>query len=102
MNDFAESQEVGRAKELLSILKEREQFLSEQKKQEEIAARARKQKKEVDRHLTRLDRADYLVQGTRLADLYGARQNLTWAAYAYRAAAYDFEALLPFVESVAS
>lgn len=95
---FPDSQEVGRAKDLLSILAEREQFLSEQKKQEEIAARARKQRKEMDRHLARVGRADRLVLDTRLSDLYGARRNLTWAAYAYRAAALDFEGLLAFVE----
>lgn len=95
---FADTGEVGRATELLKIIAEREQFLSEQKKQEEIAARARKQRREMERHLARVEKADRLVLRTRLSDEWNARRNLTWAAYAYRTASISFQQLLPYVE----
>ncbi|MDH3591281.1 MAG: hypothetical protein OER88_05355, partial [Planctomycetota bacterium] len=66
LNDFSDTEEVGRAKALLMILGEREQFLSEQKKQEEVAARARKQRKHVTKQVDRVGKADRMVLKARL------------------------------------
>jgi len=98
LDRFADSKEVGRTKELLMILAEREQFLSEQKKQEEIAQRARRQKRQVDKHLDRIARADRYVLKARLYRPGHAERRLSWAAFAYRDASLAFADLLPLVE----
>jgi len=98
LKKFADTKEAGRAKALLSILAEREQFLTEQKKQEEIAKRARKQKKQIDKHVDRIRRADRLVLGARLSNPLDARRRLRWSGFAYRAALLTFQDLLLFVE----
>lgn len=94
LKKFAKSKETGRAKALLSILAERAQFLTEQKLQEEIAARARKQKRRIDRYLDLVAKADKLVLKTRLGYHYNATGRLHWAAYAYRKAYFVFDELL--------
>ncbi|MHC4958969.1 MAG: hypothetical protein ACYTGN_11400 [Planctomycetota bacterium] len=92
LKKFDKSKEVGRAKALYSILDEREQFLSEQKKQEKVANRARKQQRRIDKYLDLIDRADHLVKATRIGyDHYNARRRLHWAAYAYRKAFFVFD-----------
>jgi hypothetical protein len=92
LKKFDKSKEVGRAKALFSILDEREQFLNEQKKQEKIAQRARKQQRRIDKYLDLVDRADHLVMVTRIGyDHYNARRRLHWAAYAYRKAFFVFD-----------
>lgn len=98
LRDFADSEQVGRAKGLLNIIKEREQFLDEQKKQEEVAARARKQKRVVDRHVERIEKADRLVLKARFKYLVDAKQKLNYAAYVYRNAALEFADMLAYVE----
>lgn len=99
IKEFAKSKEVGRAKALLSILAEREQFLTEQKRQEKIAERARKMKRRMDKYLKLVERADYLVLNTRMGyDHYNARRRLHWAAYAYRRSFFVFDELLLDVE----
>jgi hypothetical protein len=59
--EFGDSDEVGRAKALLVILAEREAFLTEQKRQDEINARARKHRRELDKTLDRVGKADRMV-----------------------------------------
>ena len=98
LKDFADSEEVGRTKGLLNIIEEREQFLDEQKRQEEIAARARKQKRVVDRHVEKIERADRLVLKARFKYLIDAKQKLNYAAYTYRKAALEFADMLAYVE----
>ena len=96
---FAKSKEVGRAKALLTILAEREQFLTEEKKKKKIALRARKQSRRMDKYLDLVERADNLVLVTRVGyDNYNARRRLHWAAYAYRKAFFVFDDLLLDVE----
>jgi len=96
---FATSKETGRAKALVSILAERAQFLTEQRRQEKIAARARKQQREIDRILHMVERADLLVTTTRIGvDAYNSRRRLHWAAYAYRKAFFLFDELMLYVE----
>ena len=99
IKEFAKSKEVGRAKALLSILAEREQFLTEQKRQEKVADRARKMKRRMDKYLKLVDRADFLVLNTRMGyDHHNARRRLHWAAYAYRRSFFVFDELLLDVE----
>lgn len=98
LRDFADSEQVGRAKGLLNIIKEREQFLDEQKKQEEIAARARRQKRIVDRHVEKIEKADRLVLKARFKYLGDAKHKLNYAAYVYRTAALEFADMLAYVE----
>ena len=99
LKEFEASKESGRAKALLGILAEREQFLSEQKRQEEMAERARKQKRRLDKYLKNLvERADKLVLNTRLATTWNAHGRLHWAAYAYRKTYFVIEELLLVAE----
>ena len=99
LTKFAASKEVGRAKALVSILAERAQFLTEQRRQEKIAARARKQQRSVDGILRMVERADLLVTTTRIGvDAYNSRRRLHWAAYAYRKAYFSFDDLMLYVE----
>ncbi len=94
LDKFKQSKELNRTKALKGMLAEREQFLTEQKRQEEIAARARKQKKRIDKYLKLVAKADKLVLKTRLAYTQNAHGRLHWAAYAYRKAYFVFDELL--------
>ena len=98
LGGFADTKEAGRAEALLSIIIEREQFLSEQKIQEEIAKRARKQRRAMDKQLARIGKADEMVLKARLDRPAYAIRRLEWAAFAYRGAALEFSDLLPEVE----
>ncbi len=98
LEDFKDTKEVGRAKELLNIIKEREQFLSEQRRQEEVAKRARKHKRAMDKQIDRVRKADRQVSRVRLKYIADAKRRLQWAAYAYRKAAMEFSELLLVVE----
>ncbi|MHC4941344.1 MAG: hypothetical protein ACYTHK_20650, partial [Planctomycetota bacterium] len=91
---FDKSKESGRAKALISILAEREQFLTEQKRQKKVAERAVKQKRRIDKYLDFVGRADKLVLVTRYNDIYNARRRLHWAAYAYRKSYFVFDEML--------
>jgi hypothetical protein len=94
LDKFKQSKELNRTNALKGMLAEREQFLTEQKRQEEIAARARKQKKRIDKYLDLVAKADKLVLKTRLAYTQNAHGRLHWAAYAYRKAYFVFDELL--------
>ena len=98
LEEFADTEETGRAKELLNVIKEREQFLSEQKRQDEIARRSRKHRRTMDKYLDRIRKADRHVQRARLKYTADAKRRLTWAAYAYRKAALAYAELLLIVE----
>ncbi|MHC4133705.1 MAG: hypothetical protein ACYS0K_01850 [Planctomycetota bacterium] len=95
---FADTEEVGRTNELLSIIKEREQFLGEQKKQEEIVRLTRKQKRLVDRYMDRIRRADKAASYASFSHFPTAMQNLQYAGYTYMRAAAVFDNLLPRIE----
>ncbi|MHC4548344.1 MAG: tetratricopeptide repeat protein [Planctomycetota bacterium] len=95
---FADTQEAGRAKELLSMIAEREQFLDEQRKQEELARIARKQKRTVDRHLQRIAKADHVAAGANYRHLPSAARRLQYAGYTYVRAATGLANLLPRIE----
>jgi len=98
LGEFEGSAEAGRVNELLAIIAEREQFLSEQKRQEEIARRARGHRREMEKQIDRMDRADRMVREARLGARADARRNLSWAAYAYRSAEVRLQELLLLVE----
>ena len=98
LEKFKTTKEVGRAKELLKILAEREQFLTEQKKRDAILKRARKQKKEIDKHVERIRKADRLVLRARLSNPLDARRRLRWSGFTYRAALLTFQDLALYVE----
>ncbi len=98
LGEFEGSAEALRVKELLSIIAEREQFLSEQKRQEERARRARGHRRELGKQVERMDRADRMVREARLGARADARRNLSWAAYAYRSAEVRLQELLLLVE----
>ena len=98
LEGFPDSKEAGRAQGLLSIIREREQFMSEQKKQAEIAKRARKQRREVDRLAKRMRQADSQVLRARFIHAAEAKRRLAWAAYTYRKAALRLADLLDVVE----
>ncbi len=98
LGEFEGSAEAGRVNGLLAIIAEREQFLSEQKRQEEVARRARGHRREMERQVDRMDRADRMVREARLGARADARRNLSWAAYAYRSAEVRLQELLLLVE----
>ncbi|MHC4953155.1 MAG: hypothetical protein ACYTGZ_04640 [Planctomycetota bacterium] len=98
LKDYPDSKEVARTKGLLLLLAEREQFASEQKKQEKIAARARKQRREFDKWLKEIDRAKTLVRGTKMKYVVDAKRRLRWAAYSFRRSMHKLRDLRPFIE----
>ncbi len=98
IDEFKKSKNVGRAKGLLNILVEREQFLSEQKLQDKIAKRARKQKRTLDKYIQRVKKADRMVLRARYRSPYDAKRRLAYAAYTYRKAALHLAELLPLIE----
>lgn len=98
LKDYPGSKEVARTKGLLELLAEREQFQSDQKRQEEVAARAKKQRREFDKQLKAVDSAKLVVRNTRMKYLMDARQRLRRAAYAMRRAVDNMRRMLPFIE----
>jgi hypothetical protein len=72
--------------------------LTEQKRQDEINARARKHRRELDKTLDRVGKADRMVLAARLGQPGDAKRRLRWAAYTYRDAAIRLGELLPIVE----
>jgi len=98
LKDYPGSKEVARTKGLLSLLAEREQFQSVQKREAEIAARAKVQRREFDKQLKAVDTAKLHIRNTRMKYVMDARQRLRRAAYALRRAADNMRSMLPFVE----
>jgi len=98
LDEFEDGEDVGRAKGLLTILIEREQFLDEEKRQERIARRARKQKRVLDRYIDRVQRADRMALRARYRYVHDAKRRLAYAAYTYRKAALELSELLPAIE----
>ncbi|NJN14538.1 MAG: hypothetical protein HC813_02630 [Planctomycetes bacterium] len=99
LRDFNDTGEVARTTDLLNIIGEREQFLTEQKRQEEIARRARGHRRELDRQIDRVRKADQLASEARLGARSNALRLLGWSAYAYRSAGLAFEELQLRVET---
>jgi tetratricopeptide (TPR) repeat protein len=98
LEGFANTEEVGRTTELLSIIKEREQFLGEQKKQEEVVRLTRKQRRLVDQYMDRIRRADRAASYSSFSQFPIALQNLQYAGYTYMRASAVFDNLLPRIE----
>jgi len=96
--NFADSAEAGRTQELLDIIAEREKFLTEQKRQEEIADRARKQHRELDKVVDKMAQADRTQRNARMTSPIDAQRRLRLAAYTYRQCSFRLEDLLPYVE----
>ncbi len=99
LESFPDTEEVGRTNALLSIIKEREQFLGEQKKQEEIVRLTRKQRRLVDRYMDRIRRADKAASYARMSHFPIAMRNLQYAGYEYMRAAAVFDNLIPRIEA---
>jgi len=95
---FADSKEVGRATELLKIIQEREQFLSEQKLKAEAVRVLKKQTREVDKQMYEVARGDRFADGVMLRNVQDARYRLRWAGHLYRRAGVALSDLLPYVE----
>jgi len=98
VRSFGDTDEGGRAKALLSIIKEREQFLSEQKLEEEIARTARKQKRTIDRQIQLVDKADRVATRVRFRYPLEAKRRLRYVAYHYQKAAGTLAELLLDIE----
>jgi tetratricopeptide (TPR) repeat protein len=98
LEGFPGTEEVGRTNGLLSIIKEREQFLGEQKKQEDIVRLTRKQRRLVDKYMDRIRRADKAASYARMTHFPIAMRNLQYAGYTYMRAAAVFDNLLPRIE----
>ena len=98
LEHFADTAEAGRVEELLKILAEREQFLTEQKRQEEIADRARKHRRELDKVVEKTRQATLTERNTRMTSPVDAERRLRLAAYTYRQASFRLEDLLPYIE----
>jgi len=98
LQDYPESKEVPRTKGLLDLLAEREQFQSEQKKQQKVVDRAKKQRRAFEKQLKEIDRAKTLVRGTRMKYVDDARRRLRYAAYAFRRSMHVLRDMRPFIE----
>ena len=98
LHDYPESKEVPRTKGLLDLLAEREQFQSEQKKQQKVVDRAKKQRRAFEKQLKEIDRAKTLVRGTRMKYVDDARRRLRYAAYAFRRSMHVLRDMRPFIE----
>jgi len=98
LQDYPESKEVPRTKGLLDLLAEREQFQSEQKKQQKVVDRAKKQRRAFEKQLKEIDRAKTLVRGTRMKYVDDARRRLRYAAYGFRRSMHVLRDMRPFIE----
>jgi tetratricopeptide (TPR) repeat protein len=96
--DFTGTAETGRAKELLSMISEREKFLTDERRKQAIARRAAKQRRAVEQHLSRIGRAERLLARARVSYTADTRRRLLNASYYYRKAILDIDEMLPFVE----
>ncbi|MHC4937405.1 MAG: hypothetical protein ACYTHK_00365 [Planctomycetota bacterium] len=99
LNDYPESKEVPRTKGLLMLIKEREQFLSEQKQAEKKAILAQKQRRYVEKQLKQIDSAKTMVRNTRMQNVPDARRRLRWASYTFRRSLHRLHDLVPFIEA---
>ncbi len=86
LGDLPGSKEHGRATELLGIIQEREQFLSEQKKARAAANRARFQKRTMGRWMDIVEKANRLVGRANLNNAMDAGRKLRLAQHRYRKA----------------
>jgi len=99
LEGFADTDEVGRTNELLSIIKERQQFLGEQKQQEEIVRLTRKQRRLVDKYRDRIRQADRAASSAGFSHFPLAMRNLQYAGYTYLRTAAVFDNLMPRIEA---
>jgi FKBP-type peptidyl-prolyl cis-trans isomerase 2 len=93
-----DSAEGPRTKELLKIIAERETFLEEKKRKAAIEKRAKKQKREIDKIITRVRRGDrYAARAS--SDRPGtADRRLSYAVNAYARGADELTELLDAIE----
>ncbi|MEE8104718.1 MAG: hypothetical protein V3T86_04190 [Planctomycetota bacterium] len=98
MQNFPQSAEVARTKELVKIIEERESFIEEQKAQEQIVKRARRHRLILKKLDARIDQADRVLTRARFSRIDDAEGRLNYAAYTFRKAGYDLGDLLMVVE----
>lgn len=98
LSEFTGTDEIGRAKELINMISEREKFLVGEKRKQAIARRAAKQRRDVERHLSRIGRAERLLAHARVSYTADVRRRLLNASYYYRKAIIEIDGMLPFVE----
>jgi len=96
--DYPESKEVPRTKGLLTLIAEREKFLSEQKLAEERAQRAKKQRRFVEKELETIDAAKLEIRNTRMKYVLEARRRLYHASYRLRRSIHRLDDIVPFVQ----
>lgn len=99
LDDYPDSKEVPRTKGLLMLIKEREQFLSEQKLADKKALRVKKQRRLVEKQLKEIDSAKLMVRNTRMRNVPDARRRLRWASYTFRRSLHRLDDLVPYVEA---
>ena len=99
MADYPDSKEIPRTKGLLDLLAEREQFESEQKKEEKLRQRTKVQRRAFERELKSIDHAKNLVRGTRMKYVADAKRRLRYAAYTFRRSMHRLRDMRPFIEA---
>ena len=92
------SEEGPRTKELLKIIAEREMFLEEQKRQEGIAKRAKKHRREIDRVIARVQKGDRYAARASSDYPASADRRLSYAVNAYARGADELTELLDAIE----
>jgi hypothetical protein len=95
--DYPESKEVPRTKGLLTLIGEREKFLSEQKLAEQRAALTKRQRRYVEKQLEQIDKSKLTIRNTRMKYVQDSRRRLYWASYRIRRAVHNLDDAVPFV-----
>jgi len=90
--------EKGRAEELLKMINERDQQLSEERRKKEAQQRLRKQWIEFKTQAARIAQGRAYADAANLRQVAYARWRLNWACCLYEGAVLALEDLLPFVE----